>query len=487
MVKTFLKMKYITLLLMISTIAFNVLLGQNIKFNNISAQNSDIESNLINCITIDRSNNILVASDLSFYFYTDTSKVVISELKEINICKIDKDDKKWLGSYRGFIYVLDNNFVFVDTISITTCNASKTNCLITDIEFYEDTVWVSTLGAGIYKITNNKKRVKPEKVMPHSLPKKVYDLEINERTIWIASETGLYSISEFNRLTKYKELDIATKITIHDKKVYVSGIKNYQSKIYSYFNGKYSELILNDDIINSKINDFVFDQNDNIYIGSDNFVKINLKSNEYTIFNETNSFTSTHISDIFLKDSTFWIATKDNGIYTTFSLFSDTLKIDSITTYQNKIAQFKDTTKLDIFTNDTLKIISNDTIIFNNKVVNIGDTIMLDNILFDKGSAVITDKTSIDSLYAFLIKYPDIFIEISGHTEANKKNFTQRQIDYHYNLSLKRVEAVQKYLVSNGIIEKRVDIKAYGGTKPISKHESLNRRVEMRILSITKE
>ena len=54
-------------------------------------------------------------------------------------------------------------------------------------------------------------------------------------------------------------------------------------------------------------------------------------------------------------------------------------------------------------------------------------------------------------------------------------------------LSQDRVDAVKKYLTSNGIAKDRVKTKAFGGTPPISKDKteearSLNRRVEMRIL-----
>jgi outer membrane protein OmpA-like peptidoglycan-associated protein len=46
---------------------------------------------------------------------------------------------------------------------------------------------------------------------------------------------------------------------------------------------------------------------------------------------------------------------------------------------------------------------------------------------------------------------------------------------------------VRGYLVRQGIAEKRIDVKSYGGEKPISTGESeeeraKNRRVEMRIL-----
>ena len=56
-------------------------------------------------------------------------------------------------------------------------------------------------------------------------------------------------------------------------------------------------------------------------------------------------------------------------------------------------------------------------------------------------------------------------------------------------LSQERVDAVKNYLVEKGINARRIKTKAFGGTRPLIKEETLeaselNRRVEVRILRI---
>jgi len=74
-------------------------------------------------------------------------------------------------------------------------------------------------------------------------------------------------------------------------------------------------------------------------------------------------------------------------------------------------------------------------------------------------------------------------VQLEGHTDATGN--AKANMD----LSEERVEAVKKYLVSKGVDKGRVKTKAFGGTKPVSRLKTpeardLNRRVEMRVLSV---
>ncbi|MCK5105318.1 MAG: OmpA family protein, partial [Cyclobacteriaceae bacterium] len=56
-------------------------------------------------------------------------------------------------------------------------------------------------------------------------------------------------------------------------------------------------------------------------------------------------------------------------------------------------------------------------------------------------------------------------------------------------LSQKRVDAVKSYLVGKTIKSRRIKTKAFGGTKPLVREQSIeaseiNRRVEVRILKL---
>ena len=74
-------------------------------------------------------------------------------------------------------------------------------------------------------------------------------------------------------------------------------------------------------------------------------------------------------------------------------------------------------------------------------------------------------------------------IQLEGHTDYRGSK------RLNYELSEERVEAVKDYLVKNGISPKRIKTKAFGGSNPLVREQSLeasriNRRVEVRILQL---
>lgn len=115
----------------------------------------------------------------------------------------------------------------------------------------------------------------------------------------------------------------------------------------------------------------------------------------------------------------------------------------------------------------------------------IGQTLRLNNINFDLGEAVILDSSEdeLNGLVKIMKRNENMKIQLEGHTDLRGSN-TQ-----NLELSKKRVQAVREYLISKGVTKNRIKIKAFGGTKPISKANTeegrnMNRRVEVRILSI---
>ncbi len=92
-----------------------------------------------------------------------------------------------------------------------------------------------------------------------------------------------------------------------------------------------------------------------------------------------------------------------------------------------------------------------------------------------------SSKPSIDELIIVLKKYPKLKIEIQGHICCVNKDVK--------NLSLDRARQVKRVLVSEGIGEKRIQVKGFGVSKPKfpipEKNEyeaERNRRVEIMIL-----
>ncbi len=115
--------------------------------------------------------------------------------------------------------------------------------------------------------------------------------------------------------------------------------------------------------------------------------------------------------------------------------------------------------------------------------INRGESVNLNNIFFDFDKFVLREKskTELKKIIAFLNAYPDIKIEIEGHTD----NVGSAQ--YNLELSRNRALSVYEYLLENGIADNRVYYKGYGMEKPIATNETeegrqQNRRIAFKIL-----
>lgn len=109
-----------------------------------------------------------------------------------------------------------------------------------------------------------------------------------------------------------------------------------------------------------------------------------------------------------------------------------------------------------------------------------------DNILFESGKTRLRTDDIFDIIErAIDIMYADKQTEVvlSGHTDAEGDEY-QNMV-----LSQARIEVVRKYMINQGIDEKRIRSVAYGETMPLennttSEGKQLNRRVEINILKI---
>jgi outer membrane protein OmpA-like peptidoglycan-associated protein len=87
----------------------------------------------------------------------------------------------------------------------------------------------------------------------------------------------------------------------------------------------------------------------------------------------------------------------------------------------------------------------------------------------------------LDRAVKVLKDYPDIRLEISGHTDSRGKS------DYNRDLSQRRADAVKMYFIANGIDQSRLTTVGYGMDRPIADNateagRSKNRRTEFRLL-----
>ena len=109
-----------------------------------------------------------------------------------------------------------------------------------------------------------------------------------------------------------------------------------------------------------------------------------------------------------------------------------------------------------------------------------GNDVTLRNIYFAFDSAELTAESSdgINEIYDFLLEYPDVKIEILGHTDdmGDEK--------YNQALSERRAEAVAIALINKGISAERIKTKGCGSTQPLFPNNfdelrDFNRRVSM--------
>ena len=107
----------------------------------------------------------------------------------------------------------------------------------------------------------------------------------------------------------------------------------------------------------------------------------------------------------------------------------------------------------------------------------------LQDLHFETSKSII-QKSSFPSLNLvadFLKRKPNIYIEISGHTDSDGDD------QLNLALSKERANAVRNYLVSKGVSQNQMRAIGFGETRPIADNNSTsgkqrNRRTEIQIL-----
>lgn len=109
--------------------------------------------------------------------------------------------------------------------------------------------------------------------------------------------------------------------------------------------------------------------------------------------------------------------------------------------------------------------------------------IRLDYVFFQTGSARLDDKSmfELDNVAEQLNKYPDISIELSGHTDNVGDS------EANMSLSQERAQTVLNYLTRKGVSAERLSAAGYGDTAPIDSNDTdkgrqMNRRTELKVL-----
>lgn len=125
---------------------------------------------------------------------------------------------------------------------------------------------------------------------------------------------------------------------------------------------------------------------------------------------------------------------------------------------------------------------------FNNKRLEVGAIIALQNINYDFNKATIRSDAAVelDKVVKLLNTYPNLNIELGAHTDARGSD------DYNLSLSGKRAFSARQYLLDKGIPQERITSKGYGETQLLNAcqnnikcseidHE-YNRRTEIKVV-----
>ena len=131
------------------------------------------------------------------------------------------------------------------------------------------------------------------------------------------------------------------------------------------------------------------------------------------------------------------------------------------------------------FAKDSMLVVRN----FALKKMESGAKIVIENILFNTGSAVLNPKSfpSLDKFAALMKENPKVRIEVSGHTDNTGSAATNKT------LSRNRALSVKNYLIKQGIDADRMVHEGYGPDQPIAPNNTAagrteNRRVEIKVL-----
>lgn len=122
---------------------------------------------------------------------------------------------------------------------------------------------------------------------------------------------------------------------------------------------------------------------------------------------------------------------------------------------------------------------------YDGKTLKAGESITLNAILFDQGSANLRpeSKVELDKIAAFLKANPEAEIELSGHTSSEGDAAMNRSLSY------RRVKACKDYVVAQGVDTGRIQAVGRGPDSPVAPNDTepnraKNRRVEMRVLKL---
>ncbi|MFK8008594.1 MAG: OmpA family protein [Saprospiraceae bacterium] len=125
--------------------------------------------------------------------------------------------------------------------------------------------------------------------------------------------------------------------------------------------------------------------------------------------------------------------------------------------------------------------------------IEVGEKVSIKNLYYVGNKAVLLprSKPELPKVLKFMQLNPAIKIEIAGHINAPFRTKAQLQ-KWEWDLSINRAKVIYDFLLKNNIAKERLAYEGYGNTQMVfpetknEKEQSLNRRVEIRILDTGK-
>jgi outer membrane protein OmpA-like peptidoglycan-associated protein len=416
-------------------------------FDTYNNKNSSIPHNFINDLAFDKSDNSLwIATGGGLVHWSEKDSILYtpknSELKDFGIkcITVGKDGDKYIGTYGAGIYKIDATGKFSHLQIPSKSNKNAVLCIIED---QNKTIWVGTEEEGLFRIDSKfKLLISVEK----AAFTRVFEIIVDKDNIkWIATERGLYTLDNNNRLKIYPSLKDQPINSIAFSPQNELLISSTLESTAQFFTGEKKQKPSKDVHYQFRT---MLPTNESLWAASLSGLSL-FKNDKWTVFNPQNSaFPSTMVSALAQnpKDNTIWAGTYGQGLV--------------------KLSQLQKLPEGEFRLGTTS--------------IKKGDIVRL-HIGFQRATAIFNDTTGISELLEFMKENQTVRIELSGHTD------TAGDATLNYRLSQERADAVKLYLMRNNIEAKRIETKAYGGTKPISNSTSddarqQNRRVEMKII-----
>ncbi|MHC1703990.1 MAG: OmpA family protein [Tenuifilaceae bacterium] len=117
--------------------------------------------------------------------------------------------------------------------------------------------------------------------------------------------------------------------------------------------------------------------------------------------------------------------------------------------------------------------------------IEVGQSVDIEHIYYETAKAELKPESfrSLNALVTFLNEYPNVKVEISGHTDNTGS------AEINQKISEQRAQSVSEYVISMGVQASRIVTKGYGLTKPkytnkTAQGRAKNRRVEFMITGI---